>query len=160
MGQSSWSEGPGQINSSPKCSQSLYSCSLPLRPLLPWTRIKLPPGSIFVAEPTFFLRIRNHGMMPLASASFMMRIFGRDTVIGSGTALTTRSQKGFGGKQTEHCCPGLHGGSQEKTRKGIQVEERLRTVLVFILMTALSLASGLMTTALLHITMFVKEVSE
>ena len=69
--------------------------------------------------------------------------------------------QGFGDKQTEHCCPGLHGGPQQKTSmKGNQVEERLRTVLVFISMTALSLASGQMTPALMRITMFVKEVSE
>jgi len=79
----------------------------------------------------------------------------------TGTALTTRSQKGFGDKQTEHCCPGLHGGPQQKTSmKGNQVEERPRTVLVLISMMALSLARGLMTPALMRVTMFVKEVSE
>ena len=101
-------------------------------------------------------------------------------MFGSGTAPTTRSQKvfftftffvaciflshldqGFGDKQTEHCCPGLHGGPQQKTSmKGNQVEERLRTVLVLISMMALSLARGLMTPALMRVTMFVKEVSE
>ena len=40
------------------------------------------------------------------------------------------------------------------------MEERLRTVLVFISMMALSLASGLMTPALMRVTMSVKEVSE
>ena len=99
----------------------------------------------------------------------------------TGTAPTTRSQKvpytrftffvtciflshldqGFGDKQMEHCCPGLHGGPQQKTSmKGNQVEERLRTVLVLISMMALSLARGLMTPALMRVTMFVKEVSE
>ena len=69
--------------------------------------------------------------------------------------------QGFGDKQMEHCCPGLHGGPQQKTSmKGNQVEERLRTVLVFISMTALSLASGQMTPALRRITMFMKEDSE
>merc|ERR1712156_1375906 len=160
MGQSSWSEGSGQINSSPKCSQSLHSCSLALRPPLPWTRIKLPPGSIFVAEFTFFLRIRNHGTMPMASASFMMRIFGRDTVIGFGTAPTTRSQKGFGGRQTEHCCPGLLGGAQEKTAQGNQLEEIMRTVLLLVSLAAMRLASGGISPALLRFTMVVKEISE
>ena len=61
----------------------------------------------------------------------------------------------------EHCCPGLHGGPQQKTSmKGNPVEGRLRTVLVFISMMALSLASGQMTPALNRIIMFVKEVSE
>ena len=69
--------------------------------------------------------------------------------------------QGFGDKQMEHCCPGLHGGPQQKTSmKGNQVEERLRTVLVLISMMALSLARGLMTPALMRVTMFVKEVSE
>ena len=69
--------------------------------------------------------------------------------------------QGFGDKQTEHCCPGLHGGPQQKTSmKGNQVEERPRTVLVLISMMAISLASGLMTPALNRIIMFVKEVSE
>ena len=69
--------------------------------------------------------------------------------------------QGFGDKQTEHCCPGLHGGPQQKTSmKGNQVEERLRTVLVLISTMALSLARGLTTPALMRVTMFVKEVSE
>ena len=69
--------------------------------------------------------------------------------------------QGFGDKQMEHCYPGLHGGPQQKTSmKGNQVEESLKTVLVFISMTALSLDSGQMTPALMRITMFVKEVSE
>ena len=65
--------------------------------------------------------------------------------------------QGFGGRQTEHCCPGLRGGAQEKTSKGIQMEERLRTVLMLFSMRALTLASGMITPALLHITMFVKD---
>ena len=68
--------------------------------------------------------------------------------------------QGFGGRQTEHCCPGLHGGVQQKTTKGPQMEERMRTVLLFISLTTLTLASGGMAPALVRITMFVKEVSE
>ena len=69
--------------------------------------------------------------------------------------------QGFGDKEMEHCCPGLHGGPQQKiSMKGNQVEETLKTVLGFISMTALSLASGQMTPALMRVTMFVKEVSE
>ena len=76
-------------------------------------------------------------------------------------AVWSNLDQGFGDKQMEHCCPGLHGGPQQKTSmKGNQVEERLRIVLVFIWMTALSLASWQMTTALNRIIMFVKEVSE
>merc|ERR1719153_12122 len=62
---------------------------------------------------------------------------------------------GFGGRQTEHWCPGLLGGPQKKTAQGIQMEERLKTVLLFISLTTLTLASGLISTALLHLTMFV-----
>ena len=100
----------------------------------------------------------------------------------SGTALTTRNQKvffaclffnlmvhctfwshldqGFGDRQTERCCLGLLGGLHQKTIKGNLIMERLRTVLMFISMKALSLASGGMPPALLQFTMFVKEVSE
>merc|ERR1712004_810458 len=67
---------------------------------------------------------------------------------------------GFGGRQTEHCCPGLHGGSHTKTSKGNQMEERLRTVLLFVSLTTLWLASGMMPPALRQSTMFVKKVSE
>ena len=65
--------------------------------------------------------------------------------------------QGFGGRQTDRCCPGLHGGPQTQTLKGIQMEERLRTVLVLFSMKTLTLASGMITPALLHITMFVKD---
>merc|ERR1712156_1318946 len=102
----------------------------------------------------------------------MMRIFGRltiqlrtfvcwtthtrwDTVMLSGTAPTTRSQKEFGGRQTEHCCPGLLGGAQRT-----QMEERLKTVLVLISWKATRLAGGGIGTALMKLTMFVKGVSE
>ena len=69
--------------------------------------------------------------------------------------------QGFGGRQTEHCCPGLRGGSQENTSEVTQMEERLRTVLALVSLTALRLASGMMPPALpLQGTMFVKEVSE
>ena len=75
--------------------------------------------------------------------------------------FSSHLDQGFGDKQTEHCCPGLHGGPQQKTSmRGNQVEERPRTVLVFISMTALSLASGQMTPALNRIIMFVKQGSE
>ena len=68
--------------------------------------------------------------------------------------------QGFGDRQTERCCPGLHGGPHQKTSKGNLIMERLRTVLMFISMKALSLASGGMPPALMRFTMFVKEVSE
>ena len=68
--------------------------------------------------------------------------------------------QGFGGRQTEHCCPGLLGGSQQKTVKGNQMEERIRTVPLFISMMAPWLASGMIASALSQSSMFVKEVSE
>ena len=72
--------------------------------------------------------------------------------------LLSNLDQGFGDKQTEHCCPGLHGGPQQKTSmKGNQVEERLRTVLVFISMKAPRLASGSMSPALLHFSTYVKD---
>ena len=75
-------------------------------------------------------------------------------------AFWSHLDQGFGGRQTEHCCPGLHGGAQQKAAKGLQMEERLRTVLVLVSMKAAWLASGGMATALVRFTMFVKEVSE
>ena len=68
--------------------------------------------------------------------------------------------QGFGGKQTEHCCPGFQCGSHGRTVKGIQMEERLRTVVLLISVRVLTLASGVMRLAPVQITMFVKEVSE
>ena len=74
--------------------------------------------------------------------------------------LLSNLDQGFGGRQTDRCCPGLHGGTHQKTSKGPQKEERLRTVLLLISVMALSLASGLMSPALMCISMFVREVSE
>ena len=71
-------------------------------------------------------------------------------------AFWSHLDQGFGGRQTEHCCPGLHGGSHKKTIKGPQMEERLRTVLIIISMRALTLVNGVISPALVRITMFVK----
>ena len=67
--------------------------------------------------------------------------------------------QGFGGKQMARHCPGLLGGPHHKACKGIHKEERLRTVLLFISMMALTLVSGLISPAMVNITMFVKELS-
>merc|ERR1711936_356523 len=61
----------------------------------------------------------------------------------------------FGGRQTEHCCPGLLGGTYQKTVQGNQMEERPRTVVLFISMITLGLVSGGMAPARMRISMFV-----
>ena len=75
-------------------------------------------------------------------------------------ALLSNLDQGFGRRQTDRCYPGLHGGTLQKTTKGPQKEERLRTVLLLVSMRAITLASGMIGPALMLFTIFVKEVSE
>ena len=51
-------------------------------------------------------------------------------------------------------------GRKKRQRKGPQLEERMRTVLLLVSLAAMRLASGGISPALLRFTMVVKEISE